>query len=273
MSISDQPSFDLQRKRLKDLESTAITDSERAEVKKLREEFQILSNLPDAFNRAFVERGWISHESLSLPSMKKALQIHKESGTDAAEKYLLEHYDDKILKAGITGLWGTEPFRARLHLIKLAYQDFTCGRYHGCIPLLLMMIDGVVADSGNNHGFFSEKSEVTSWDSIAGHTSGLNALKLIYYKSRSRTNKNKITLPYRNGILHGRDLNYNNREVATKCWVLLFIIRDVLAAQRDESNRKKKHLERVGELRKAGSQANFVATKLTNNDFSVATTD
>jgi hypothetical protein len=32
-------------------------------------------------------------------------------------------------------------------------------------------------------------------------------------------------------------------------------------------------LERVGELQKAGSQINFVATKLTNNDFSVATID
>jgi hypothetical protein len=104
-----------------------------------------------------------------------------------------------------------------------------------------MMIDGVVADAGNNLGFFSEKSDVTAWDSVAGHESGLLAIKTTFYASRGKTEKNKITLPYRNGILHGRDLGYANREVAAKCWGLLFSIRDVLAAKRDEESNKKKH--------------------------------
>ena len=104
-----------------------------------------------------------------------------------------------------------------------------------------MMIDGVVADAGNNLGFFSEKSDVAAWDSIAGHESGLFAIKSIFYASRGNTEKNKITLPYRNGIMHGRDLGYANREVAAKCWGLLFSIRDVLDAKRNEEANKKKH--------------------------------
>lgn len=36
--------------------------------------------------------------------------------------------------------------------------------------------------------------------------------------SRTKTNEEEIRIPYRNGILHGRDLNFNNKEVASKCW-------------------------------------------------------
>jgi len=35
-----------------------------------------------------------------------------------------------------------------------------------------------------------------------------------------------MTIPYRNGILHGRDLGYANKIVAAKCWATLFAVGD-----------------------------------------------
>lgn len=188
-------------------------------------EYDKLSTIGDSFNSTFSSRGWIAYESMDMRVMRKALKLSKSEGISQANDYLVEYYDQGAIRDGIIRLWGTEAFRSRLHLIKLAYEDFLCGRYHACIPILLMMTDGVIADAGNNLGFFSEKSDVTAWNSVAGHETGLLAIKSVFYAPRGKTDKNKITLPYhnyRNGILQGRDLGYANREVTAKCWSLLW---------------------------------------------------
>ncbi|QDK79553.1 hypothetical protein EXU85_13445 [Spirosoma sp. KCTC 42546] len=241
MKIADNPTSLLLKKRIAMLEERAITSDQKAEVARLKEKFNELSTIGDSFNSIFSSKGWIAYDSMDMRVMRKAIELSKSKGMSQANDHLVDYYDQDVVRSGITGLWGTEPFRARLHLIKLAYEDFLCGRYYACIPVLLMMIDGVVSDAGNNLGFFSEKSDVTAWNSIAGHETGLLAIKAIFYASRGKTEKNKITLPFRNGIMHGRDLGYANREVAAKCWGLLFSIRDVLAAKRDEEYNKKKH--------------------------------
>jgi hypothetical protein len=241
MGIANNPSYLLIKERIAMLEERAVTPEQKAEVVKLRQEFKERVPLCDNFNTTFTARGWIAYDLMELGVMQNALALSKSKGVNQANDYLVDYYDKGVVERGVTSLWGTKPFRSRLHLIKLAYEDFLCGRYHACIPVLLMMIDGVVADAGNNLGFFSEKSDVTAWNSIAGHETGLLAIKAIFYASRGKTDKNKITLPYRNGIMHGRDLGYANREVAAKCWGLLFSIRDMLAAKRDEESDREKH--------------------------------
>lgn len=54
-------------------------------------------------------------------------------------------------------------------------------------------------------------------DSIAAHETGLKALARIMGRGRNRTNEEIISVPYRNGILHGRDLAFDNKVVAAKC--------------------------------------------------------
>lgn len=66
----------------------------------------------------------------------------------------------------------------------------------------------------------------TKQDKIAGHNSGLTALAALFGKSRTKTTTEKITLPYRNGIIHGRDLGYANKLIATKVWSCLFAVAD-----------------------------------------------
>ena len=48
----------------------------------------------------------------------------------------------------------------------------------------------------------------------------------IYAKTRKRVNTEPITLPYRNGILHGKDINYDNDLVAAKCLATIFAVGD-----------------------------------------------
>ncbi|MEZ4721387.1 MAG: hypothetical protein R2813_05855 [Flavobacteriales bacterium] len=117
-------------------------------------------------------------------------------------------------------------FSKRYDYFQLAYDDTIDERYHSAVPILLMMIDGAVNDIDKARGFFAENTNLTAWDSIAAHSTGLSVLKEVFSNGRHKTTSDEITLPYRHGILHGRDLGYANKTVTAKCWAALFAIRD-----------------------------------------------
>ena len=52
------------------------------------------------------------------------------------------------------------------------------------------------------------------------------ALSKILGQRRDRTTADKVTIPYRHGILHGSDLGYDNKPVAAKAWAALFAARE-----------------------------------------------
>lgn len=89
-----------------------------------------------------------------------------------------------------------------------------------------MLVDGIVSDVSKHVGLFAERTDVTVDDSIAAHPSGLFAVIGVLAKSRTVTNEEPISIPYRHGILHGRELAYDNKTSAAKCWSLVFAIRD-----------------------------------------------
>ncbi len=57
----------------------------------------------------------------------------------------------------------------------------------------------------------------------------------VSYETPSSDN---LSFPYRNGIIHGRDLGYDNRLVNAKCWSLLGNIADVLKAREKAQSQK-----------------------------------
>jgi hypothetical protein len=84
-------------------------------------------------------------------------------------------------------------------------------------------------------GFFAEETDLAAWDSIAANDRGLNALKSIFMKGRRATTTDAISIPYRNGIMHGMDLGYDNPMVAAKAWAALFAVRDwAIRVERNE---------------------------------------
>jgi len=192
------------------------------EVKKQLTKLEI----PDQFNAHFAKLGWIAYESMNFEIMQKAITIDETNGQFTAEEFLTNSYDETTLNQGILRFKGNNHFRKRIRLAKLAKDDYLAGRYHACIPLLLSLIDGLVNDVSKHIGFFANNIDLTAWDCIAAHESGLQTLSSLMNQSRKKTNEEIISIPYRNGILHGRELNFDNKTVAAKCWVALFAIRD-----------------------------------------------
>ena len=213
--FDDFPSFDKQK-----------TSENFEKIHKLKAElgeFEVF----DEFNNFYQKNGWIAYESMNLEMMNEAVKIAKEKNVEKGENYLVNYYSNH-LKDNLFMLEYPEEISIRKHLIDLAYKDYSEERYYSCILLLLSIIDGFVADTkiAGNNGFFSDNDDLYSWNSIAAHKSGLNELSKLLYKNRGKTNLEEITIPYRNGIIHGRDLNYNNKTNATKLWATLFALKD-----------------------------------------------
>ncbi len=205
-----------------------------AKIPDLKKEVVHLSTLPDRFNGHFANLGWISHESMNSPLMEKAVKLADIGKIVKAEEILSDHFTSTEIR------WLQHRFRVlpafsiRFELIEKAYNDTLERRFHSCVPLLLTIIDGAVNDISKSKGFFSENTELKAWDSIAAHSSGLTAIKDIFNASRKKTSSEEIFLPYRNGILHGRDLKFDNQFVVGKCWSTLFAVNDWARALKEE---------------------------------------
>lgn len=202
----------------------------------LEKKFNELSSLPDQFNELYSSKGWIAHESLPVDIMKECVLLKGDG-----EHILINYYESKLDQI-INQLSHKPIFKERSHLLKLAKEDYSAGRYHSSIPVVLMLVDGIVNDVRNT-GLFATSTNLDVWDSIAGHSTGLKSLVSILKSNRKKTNIDPINLPYRNGILHGRDLNYANKNVAIKTFAILFFIYDWLIALESEERREEEYLD------------------------------
>lgn len=184
-----------------------------------------LINLPDRFNDHFCARGWIAYESLNVDLMQRAVALADDGSIAGAEEHLVAHYTPENMRFMLLRLYNIEQFRPRSELTEKVLDDYVSERYHAVIPVLLTIIDGFVNDIEQT-GFFAACTDLTAWDSIAAHSTGLSALCDVFTTSRMKTTDEEITLPYRHGILHGRDLGYGNKIVAAKTWAALFAVAD-----------------------------------------------
>lgn len=209
--------------------------------KQLRDVEQNISNIlkqTQDFNNRFSPHGWCAYDSMNLPLMEQANAAFDEQGLDAAEQILISYY-----KSDVKGIiqkikYSSEAFTVRDELIQKFFDDHFAGRYHASVPLGLIIVDGAVNDFTKSKGFFAEGTSVDAWDCLVGCSDGLKKLKEIFNQNRTKTNTDVITLPYRNGILHGRDLNYANEYVSCKCVALMFAVSDWMKMKNSEEQRK-----------------------------------
>ncbi|WP_242225932.1 hypothetical protein [Bacillus cereus group sp. BfR-BA-01358] len=193
---------------------------------KIEKQYQQLKEIPDKFNRYFAERGWIAFEMMDFNIMVKCVGLAEEEEFVEAEKLLLNYFNEEAtINFFLTRLSGIKEFRIRIPLINSAIEDHKQGRYHASVPLLLMMIDGFVNDIEPT-GFFAENTDLEVWDTIAAHSSGLSTIAKIFRRYCGKTTNEKIDIPYRNGILHGRNLGYANIATSTKALATLFVLSD-----------------------------------------------
>lgn len=198
----------------------------------LQEKTQIL-HYPDQFNELFLQYGWVAYESMSIDVLRRAIALGNQGKIEEAEEILSNCYSEENLKWLLMRFMGHREFHKRLRIAELARDDYLAGRYHACIPVLLLLADGLVSDISKHVGLFAESVDMAAHDSIAAHESGLKELLRIIGVGRTKTNQERISIPYRNGILHGRELAYDTKLVAAKCWTLLFAVRDWAGALAD----------------------------------------
>lgn len=226
-----------------------------------------LSTLPDKFNKYFAQSGWIAHESMNSDLMEKAVELAESGKIIEANQELVNYYCSGEIEWLLMHFKGIPEFAKRYNFIKLAYQDTIDKKFYSCIPTLLMVIDGSVNDIDKNKGFFTESTDLTAWDSIAAHSSGLNVIRDVFNSTRKKTTTELIDMPYRNGILHGRDLGYANEMVAAKCWATLIAIKDWAKAIKEgkkvapEPEKKLSFRENLAELKKSLDQYAETKTK------------
>jgi hypothetical protein len=202
-----------------------------------------LVNMPDRFNEHFSKIGWVAYESLNFELMSKVVNLADEGKFEEANELIVEHYNEDTLKWDLTFMKALEEYRLRDDLAQKAKEDYLKGRYHACVPLVLSIIDGIVIDI-EQKGFFARGVDLTAWDSIAAHSSGLQELSKLLNTSRKKTTTETLTVPYRHGILHGRDLGFDNKIVAAKTWAALFALGDwALAIKHGKKNPKEKEPE------------------------------
>ena len=217
-----------------------LPQKQRMEMNNLEKQFNEMENSIILFNKYFSDLGWCAYDSMNMSLMKDAITAYENSGVDAGEKVLIEYYQQDV-KNHIHWIKNkAEPFSQRHEMIQHAFNDHFEGRYYASVPLFLIIIDGAVNDYTKSKGFFADGTDVTAWDCLVGCSDGLTKMKGIFNKGRNKTNHDEIQLPYRNGILHGRDLNYGNEYVSCKCVALMFALADWMNIRDSEGKRKAK---------------------------------
>ncbi len=206
-------------------------------IQELEKNMTELVNIHQKFNSIFSAHGWITYDGISTDLMKQAITTFETSDIDKAEEVILEYYKPENLRQMLFRLKACPELITRYKFIEYAFNDYSEGRYYSAVPLLLMVIDGSVNDVVGT-GFHSGKTNLDVWDAITCSNEGINKISGIFRKGRRKNTKELIDLPYRNGILHGVDLGYDNCKVAAKCWHFLFIIRDWIMSKKLEQERK-----------------------------------
>lgn len=221
--------------------SWLLPKEKRQELKNIEKQLKNMSEMIDLFNTYFSDYGWCAYDSMSTTLIESANKAFETDGINAGEQVLLEYYKNDVKNIIHWLKVKAKPFMERYDLIRKAFDDHFSGRYYASVPLFLIIIDGAVNDYTKSKGFFAEGTDVTAWDCLVGCSDGLTKLKSIFNKGRNKTNHEEIRLPYRNGILHGRDLNYGNEYVSCKCIALIFAVADWMNMKDSEEKRKEKY--------------------------------
>lgn len=198
-------------------------DQSRAELGKKLQEFEDLLDAYDQFNRRFGSRGWIIYDSLKTEVVHQANSAAEGGDLLEAESILIAYYDHQNIEWHLRRMSVIPEFALRMRLAKLALEDHVAGRYHASIPVILLLADGLVLELTGQDAF---STNLALDSALAGHSSGLPILQRKLSRYRKSTTITELSLPFRHGIMHGRDLNYDNIKVSAKSWGFLFAVGD-----------------------------------------------
>lgn len=201
--------------------------------------------LPDRFNEAFGSFGWIAVGSaLSVEVMDRALSLHGEGRIEEAETTLVEWFTKENIELfAILRASRFHQASLRDEQLKEALQLYLEGRYMAAVPLILIACDGFASDVAPVSPF-EKDADLSCFDSITGHSTALPELMKRVTKGVRKSRDDKIDLPLRHGVLHGRSLGYANKKVCAKAWLLMMALVDWAIDKSSEGERRAQHEKR-----------------------------
>lgn len=199
-------------------------------------------DLPDRFNSAFTDRGWIATSSLSVQVMRAALEAYEAGDLEAGEAIIVDWVldPDTINLFAITRSKQFNLAKDRWHQLREALALSNEERYWSAVPLILLASDGFASDVLGTSPF-EKNADLTLFDSMVGHPSALPSIIARLTKGVRKSSDAPISLPLRHGILHGRSLGYANRTVCGKAWMLMIALVDWAVDKRNEEQRRAKY--------------------------------
>lgn len=175
------------------------------------------------FNKHLLKRGWVAHLFLEADAAQLAVQAAKSGNFEHADDILIRSHSADNIRTYLKGLMKLKSFRRRIDLARLAAEDYEAKRYHACVPVILALLDGMGQEL-TGAGFFRQGVRFIENDSFLDIGPGLAEVIRLMNSSRGGTTTAEISIPYRNGILHGVDLGYATPLVAAKAWGALLAV-------------------------------------------------
>lgn len=209
----------------------------------LRKETNILKVI-QKFNCTFKDEAWALNDYLSVNCCSSALEEAENGNIDNANEILVGGVSEGV-ELFMSHLVSAKEFNERKEILVCARDLYLKGNHCAAVPLLLIALDGISNDI-MNLGLFAQNSNLEVWDSLTQYDEALSYIqKNFLTKNRTQKNLEEINQPYRNGILHGRDVNFANPLVSAKCWNVLFVLRTWYRDKKDESYKQDLYQKRA----------------------------
>lgn len=167
----------------------------------------------DDFYKLLGDRHWIFHDLLNMEKVRAIIR-HNAGAEDAERQFIALYNDREFLRFALMRCNTFEALRKRRRLLETARDDYFAGRYYSCIYLLLSIADGFVNEFEREHrGLHTRSSgELSAWDSPISHHQGIGRVHRVFTKQISVTMTEPVQELYRNGIMHGTVLNFDNKK-------------------------------------------------------------
>ena len=195
-------------------------------------------DLPDRFNDAFSQDGWIATASMSADTMREALHLYDSGRKQEAVDVILSWFQrDTIDLFGVQRTKRFNKAKNRWNQLQEALNLTFEERYWSAVPLILIACDGFASDVLGTSPF-EKDADLTVFDSIVGHPTSLQGLIGKITKGVRKSTDDDLNLPLRHGILHGQSLGYANRSVCMKAWLLMIALVDWAYDKESEDTRR-----------------------------------
>lgn len=207
---------------------------QRKQLIGLEAQIKRMARVVDDFYNRLGARNWIFHDTLSVDKVEQLLAETVDAAS-AEERLIDLYHDQEQTKWWTMRFHSIDGLRQRISQIERAREHYDAGQFDSCTMHLIAVMDGFVNDfePGNRKGLHArEPDDMTAWDSVVGHHMGLTHTMKTFTTTIKKRIDHEVFEVYRNGIMHGAVVNFNNVVVATKAWNMLFAIVDWAAAAR-----------------------------------------